>query len=90
MDKNTDGAFDLANLKITPAILNLIAELDEFMGAWKAIGRISPERLSRLRRVATIESVGLSTRIEGARLSDREVETLLGRLQIKAFETRDE
>ena len=90
LDKKTDGAFDLANLKITSAMLNLIAELDEFKGAWKAIGRISPERLSRLRRVATIESVGSSTRIEGARLSDRDVEKLLSRIEIKSFETRDE
>jgi Fic family protein len=43
-----------------------------------------------LRRVATIESIGSSTRIEGSKLSDREVERLLGRLEIKKFETRDE
>jgi Fic family protein len=43
-----------------------------------------------LRRVATIESIGSSTRIEGSRLSDREVEALLGRLETKSFATRDE
>lgn len=52
-------------VRITPEILSLIAEIDEFKGAWRAIGRIAPERLSSLRRVATIESVGSSTRIEG-------------------------
>ncbi len=70
-------AFDTASLRITPEILSLIAEIDEFKGAWRAIGRIAPERLSGLRRVATIESIGSSTRIEGAGLSDREVEALL-------------
>ncbi len=55
----------------------MIAETDEFKGAWRAIGRIAPERLSSLRRVATIESIGSSTHIEGAKLSDREVEKLL-------------
>jgi len=45
---------------------------------------------SALRRVATIESIGSSTRIEGSKLSDREVETLLGKLEIKSFESRDE
>jgi hypothetical protein len=50
-------------LQITPEILNLIAELDEFKGAWQAFGTLAPERLSALRRVATIESVGSSTRI---------------------------
>ena len=77
-------------LQITPEILNLIAGLDEFKGAWQALGTLAPERLSALRRVATIESVGSSTRIEGSKLSDREVERLLSNLEIKSFATRDE
>lgn len=83
-------AFNASTLRITPEILSLIAEIDEFKGAWRAIGRIAPERLSRLRRVATIESIGSSTRIEGARLSDREVESLLANIRIGSFATRDE
>ncbi len=79
-----------ATLQITNAILGLIAEIDEFKGTWRAIGRIAPERLSSLRRVATIESIGSSTRIEGARLSDREVEALLSSIDIKSFASRDE
>ena len=79
-----------ATLEITPELLNLITEIDEFKGAWQAIGTLAPERLSALRRVATIESVGSSTRIEGNRLSDREVEKLLGKIAIKSFSTRDE
>jgi len=77
-------------LQITPEILNLIAGLDEFKGAWQALGTLAPERLSALRRVATIESIGSSTRIEGSKLSDREVERLLSNLEIKSFATRDE
>ncbi|WP_263351695.1 Fic family protein [Acidicapsa acidisoli] len=77
-------------LQITPEILNFIAELDEFKGAWQALGTLAPERLSALRRVATIESIGSSTRIEGSKLSDREVERLLSNLEIKSFATRDE
>ena len=77
-------------LEITPELLNLIAEIDEFKGSWKALGTLAPERLSALRRVATIESVGSSTRIEGSRLSDREVEKLLSNIAIKAFSSRDE
>jgi Fic family protein len=83
-------ALDTTTLRITPEILSLIAEIDEFKGAWRAIGRIAPERLSGLRRVATIESIGSSTRIEGARLSDREVEALLANIRIGSFTTRDE
>ena len=77
-------------LQITPEVLRLIARIDEFKGAWRALGALAPERLSALRRVATIESIGSSTRIEGSKLSDREVERLLSNLQVKSFATRDE
>ncbi len=77
-------------LKITPETLALIAEMDEFKGAWKALGTLAPERLSALRRVATIESIGSSTRIEGSKLSDRDVGRLLSNLEIRKFDTRDE
>jgi Fic family protein len=77
-------------LQITPEVLGLIARIEEFKGAWRALGTLAPDRLSALRRVATIESIGSSTRIEGSKLSDREVERLLSNLQIKSFATRDE
>ena len=77
-------------LQITPEILALVARIDEFKGAWRALGRLAPDRLSALRHVATIESIGSSNRIEGGRLSDRQIELLLANLEIKAFSTRDE
>lgn len=80
----------LATLTITPALLRLIASLDEFKGRWQALGRLAPDRLSALRRVATIESVGSSTRIEGAKLSDAEVDRLLSGLDDRSFRSRDE
>lgn len=78
------------SLQITPEVLSLIARIDEFKGAWRALGTLAPDRLSALRRVAMIESIGSSTRIEGSKLSDREVKKLLSNLEIKSFETRDE
>lgn len=77
-------------LQITPEMLGLIAEIDEFKGAWRALGTLAPERLSALRRVATIESVGSSTRIEGAKLTDSEVDKLLANIAIHPLGTRDE
>ncbi len=77
-------------LHITQEVLSLIARIDEFKGAWRALGTLAPERLSALRKVATIESIGSSTRIEGSKLSDREVERLLSNLASQSFETRDE
>src|SRR5476649_2520011 len=77
-------------IQITPEILRLIPGIDEFKGALRTLGTLAPERLSALRRIATIESIGSSTRIEGSKLSDREVERLLANLEIKSFATRDE
>ena len=79
-----------ASIQITPEILGLVAGIDEFKGAWRALGTLAPDRLSALLRVATIESIGSSTRIEGSKLSDRDVERLLSNLQIQKFSTRDE
>ena len=79
-----------ATAQITHEVLSLIAGIDEFKGAWRALGTLAPDRLSALRRVATIESIGSSTRIEGSKLSDREVERLLSKLQVQSFTTRDE
>lgn len=81
---------NVETIQITPELLALLSEIDEFKGAWRALGTLAPERLNALRRVATIESIGSSTRIEGSKLTDREVEQLLARLEIKSFASRDE
>lgn len=81
---------DIESITITPEMLSLIAEIDEFKGAWQQMDRFKPDRLSQLKKIATIESIGSSTRIEGARLSDREIEALLSRIDKQSFESRDE
>src|SRR3990167_4138617 len=82
--------WDLSKVIITPEILSLIGEIDQFKGAWQLLGTLAPERLQALRKIATIESIGSSTRIEGAKLSDREVERLLSNLETYSFTSRDE
>jgi Fic family protein len=81
---------NISKIFITPEILTLIAEIDEFKGAWQALGQLAPDHLYSLKRVATIESIGSSTRIEGAKLTDQEVEILLSNLSIQQFGSRDE
>ncbi|HEX4999551.1 MAG TPA: Fic family protein [Terriglobia bacterium] len=84
-------AFDpLKNLSVTTELLRLVAEVDEFKGSWRALGNLAPERLAALKRVATIESAGASTRIEGAKLTDSEVDRLLSGIKAEHFDTRDE
>jgi Fic family protein len=78
------------NLVLTSDVLRLVGEIDEFKGAWMALGNLAPDRLATLRRVATVESVGASTRIEGAKLTDQEIDLLLSNLDLGSFRTRDE
>lgn len=78
------------SIQITPEILALIAQIDEFKGAWRALGTLVPDRLAALRHVASIESIGSSTRMAGSKLSDREVERLLSDSQIMSFTSVDE
>lgn len=82
--------FKLNDFKINSQMLTIIAEIDEFKGEWKALGRLSPDILNSLKKVATIESVGSSNRIEGNKLTDKQVEELLSRINKKSFASRDE
>ncbi len=81
---------DIEKIRITPEILNLIGEIDEFKGGWQLLGKMAPDRLLALKKVATIESIGSSTRIEGSKLSDQEVERLLSHVDALSFQSRDE
>jgi Fic family protein len=75
---------------MTPRIVKLIAEIDEFKGYWKGMSALSANFLSNLRILATIESIGSSTRIEGAKLSDSEVSALLKGIERRSFRSRDQ
>lgn len=75
---------------ITNEILNLISEIDEFKGKWQAINTLSPDRLRMLKKSATIESIASSTRIEGVKLTDAQIETLLSNINKTSFKSRDE
>ena len=77
-------------VKITNEILNLISEIDSFNSKWSAISSLSFDRLKMLKKSATIESIASSTRIEGVKLSDGEVEKLLANINKTSFKNRDE
>lgn len=78
------------SFQITPEILSLVAEVDEFKGRWQALKNLAPDRLTALMRSATIESIGSSTRIEGAKLSNHQIAQLLTSLSSMSFRSRDE
>ncbi len=66
-----------------------ITKIDELKGQWIAGARLSPQVLGRLKRSVLITSTGASTRIEGARLSDEDVEKLMRGIDIQKFSDRD-
>lgn len=78
------------NVRLTHQMLKIISELDEFKGRWSATTLLAPDRLSSLKHVATIESIGSSTRIEGVKLSDSQIEALLSGVAQQSFASRDE
>lgn len=71
-------------------ILNLIAKIDLYKGKWNIIERQENIYLKELRKIATIESIGSSTRIEGGTLTDSEIKELLDNVKIMELKTRDQ
>lgn len=78
------------NSTVYQQISQQLGIIDTFNGSWKAIEDQQSKYLKELRKIATIESIGSSTRIEGATLSDEEVEKLLKSVKITKMQSRDE
>lgn len=66
-----------------------IAQIDEYKGRWIGGATLSPQTLGRLKRSVLVTSTGASTRIEGAMLSDADIEKLLRGISIQQFSDRD-
>ncbi len=78
------------SLRLNPQVNDLLKELDAFKDQWVLQKEGNPDRLLSMKKVATVESVASSTRIEGVKLSDLEVETLMSSTKMTSFESRDE
>ncbi len=87
MAKN--NRFDQRLASIPSELWSKITQIDELKGQWIAGARLSPQVLGRLKRSVLITSTGASTRIEGARLSDEDVEKLMRGIDIQKFTDRD-
>ncbi|MBU1014626.1 MAG: Fic family protein [Bacteroidetes bacterium] len=71
-------------------ILKSISFIDSFKGKWNLVENKENIFLKELRKIATIESIGSSTRIEGAKLTNKEIKELLENVKITELKTRDE
>ncbi len=75
--------------RLSGAIWSKVAQIDELKGQWIAGARLSPQILGRLKQSVLVTSTGASTRIEGAKLSDEDVEKLMRGISIQKFADRD-
>lgn len=71
-------------------IIQKLSQVDLFKGKWELIENKEKRYLKELREIATIQSIGSSTRIEGATLTDDEVKQLIKSVQINKLDEREE
>jgi len=71
-------------------LVNLLSEIDKFGGSWASIEKREGQSLKQLKSIATVRSVGASTRIEGSKMTDDEVKVFLENLKISKLEERDQ
>lgn len=83
-------------MKVLPVLVNLnwqlmntISQIDRFDASWTSIEKVEGQTLKELKSIARVRSVGASTRIEGSRMNDEEVEVLLDDITIDKMDDRD-
>lgn len=77
------------NLAINWELIQLISQIDRFDASWTTIEKKEGQSLKQLKSIATVRSVGASTRIEGSIMADKEVEVLLRDIDITKLADRD-
>ena len=81
--------FDKRLAHLPSEVLSKIARIDEIKGRWIGGLQINPQTLGRLKRSVLVTSTGASTRIEGVKLTDKEIEKLMQGVTTKKFTDRD-
>ena len=77
-------------IKVNHLIIQKITEIEKFKGKWESLALSDKDYLKELRQLATIQSIGSSTRIEGSQLSDEEIKILIDNLEINHLQTQDQ
>src|ERR1035437_4058024 len=78
------------SLELNMKLMNDLSKVDRFDASWTQIEKREGQTLKQLKAIATVRSVGASTRIEGSKMTDAEVEALIEKLKISKLEERDE
>ena len=85
MLKNKNKRFEQRIQNIPSELWSKISEIDVIKGRWIEGARLSPQALGRLKKSVLSSSTGASTRIEGAKLTDEEVENLMQGIKTQKF-----
>lgn len=78
------------NLDLNWKLINELSQIDRFAGQWAGIVKSEGQSLKQLKSIATVRSIGASTRIEGSTMTDIEVKALIENLSIGKLEERDQ
>ena len=78
------------SLDVTWQLIHRMSQLDRFDAQWTTIEKREGQSLKQLKSIATVRSVGASTRIEGSKMTNEEVENLLQNLTITKLVERDQ
>ncbi len=78
------------DFKTNQLIFSKITEIEKFQGKWEFLKLEENDFLRELKQLATIQSIGSSTRIEGSVLSDQEIQSLLSSVDVQKLDTRDQ
>jgi len=84
-----ENKFDIRLNNLPAKIWRMVSEIDEYKGRWIAGAQLNPQVLGRLKRSVLVTSTGASTRIEGAKLSDADIEKMMRGIDIQKFADRD-
>ena len=84
-----DNKFSHRLQDIDSRILEKISEVDKIKSHWSAGVQLDPQILAGLKKSVLITSTGASTRIEGAKLSDEDIERMMRGISIQKFSNRD-
>lgn len=78
------------HLDLDMKIMSDLSKIDRFDASWSSIEKREGATLKQLKNIATVKSVGASTRIEGSKMTDDEVSVLIEKINISSFEERDQ
>ena len=77
----------LENLPVS--IWQKLIKIDRLKGQWISGAKLSPQVLGRLKKSVLVTSTGASTRIEGSKMSDEDIERMIRGIYIQNFRNRD-